>query len=264
MSLVKFLKEHSDINEEFIDDFFGLYSFKDTYNFCIDVEVITKWLNIYKKHIVDILHAEYKENQDYKVVEKKIKEKGAGRPRNVIMLTPRCFKSLAMRGSSKKSKAVREYYLDLEELLLRYQNYIHEGLREKIRRLQHNQKPKINPEKGVIYILQAADNAGYYKVGRAKNLKKRLNAYNGDKIDDIQPLLVYETDNIEEVENCIKAFLKRHQYRNHKEIYEVDIDILKKMVKECAELGDKLFLKKKYKESKQLGGNYLMAIYRET
>jgi excinuclease UvrABC nuclease subunit len=38
---------------------------------------------------------------------------------------------------------------------------------------------------------------GHYKVGKTKNLKQRLKQYNGDKKDDIIPLYVYETDNID-------------------------------------------------------------------
>lgn len=250
MSLVKFLKQHSTIDEDFIDDFFGLYDLKDKYNFCINVEVIAKWLNIRKEHVVDSLRAHYREGDDYRLVAQK-SVKGTGRPRNVIMLTPRCFKSLAMQGTSKRAKAVREYYLDLEELLQRYQNYIHEGLREKIQRLRHNQKPKVNPTKGVIYVLQAAEGKNYYKVGRTR-----------DKADDIRPLFLYETDDVEEVEACIKVFLKKHKYRRSKEIYEVDLGILKKMVAECVGLSEKVQLKRTF-DPPQDGGNYLLAIYSE-
>lgn len=219
-------------------------------------------MKVRKDHILDTLRAGYTENKEYKIVAKK-SVKGTGRPRNVIMLTPRCFKSLAMQGTSKRAKAVREYYLDLEELLQRYQNYIHEGLREKIRRLQHNQKPKVNPKKGVIYILQAAEGNDYYKVGRTKDLKKRLSSYNADKADDIKPLFLYETDDVEEVEACIGIFLKKHKYRRSKEIYEVDLGILKKMVTECAGLSEKVKLRKDFKTTPQRGGNYLLAIYKE-
>ena len=69
-------------------------------------------------------------------------------------------------------------------------------------------KPKINSIKGVIYIIQTADGIGHYKIGRTKNLRIRLNNYNGDKKDDIIPIYIYETEDIDNVESCIKNMLK--------------------------------------------------------
>jgi len=38
MDLITFLKTHTKINNEFIDDFFGLYESKDKYNFSINIQ----------------------------------------------------------------------------------------------------------------------------------------------------------------------------------------------------------------------------------
>ncbi len=56
---------------------------------------------------------------------------------------------------------------------------------------------------------------GHYKVGKTKKLKQRLNQYNGDKKDDIIPLYVYETDDIDEIERCIKHYAKKYKYRKY-------------------------------------------------
>lgn len=40
--LVDFLKTHTKINNEFIEDFFGFYDPKDKYNFCIDINSVSK------------------------------------------------------------------------------------------------------------------------------------------------------------------------------------------------------------------------------
>jgi hypothetical protein len=64
-----------------------------------------------------------------------------------------------------------------------------------------NQKPKINPTKGIIYIIQASDDISLYKLGKTSNLKNRLIKYNTDKKDDIIPLYLYETYDIDAVEN---------------------------------------------------------------
>jgi hypothetical protein len=56
MDLIEFLKIHTKINNNFIDDFFGLYDSKDKYNFSINIEAIAKWLNMTTGHIKDNLH----------------------------------------------------------------------------------------------------------------------------------------------------------------------------------------------------------------
>jgi len=84
--------------------------------------------------------------------------------------------------------------------------------------LENNQKPKVNPSKGVIYIIQTADDKTLYKVGRTKNLKNRLLSYNSDKKDDIIPLYIYETDDIEAVE---KFLLKNINIENIKKFIKL-------------------------------------------
>ena len=46
MYLIDFLKTYTKINNEFIDDFLGLYDTKDKYNFSININVIAKWFNM--------------------------------------------------------------------------------------------------------------------------------------------------------------------------------------------------------------------------
>jgi hypothetical protein len=118
-----------------------------------------------------------------------------------------------MQSRTKKAIKVREYFYSLEELIDKYKNYIIEGLKDKITKLENNQKPKINLSKGIIYIIQTADDITLYKIGKTSNLKNRLIKYNTDKKDDIIPIYIYETDDIDTVEKCIKAFMKKYQYR---------------------------------------------------
>jgi hypothetical protein len=180
---------------------------------------------------------------------------------------------MSMQNKSKKAYQVREYYYELEQVIDQYKEYIIQGLKEKINLLENNQKPKINPSKGLIYIIKASDDVGHYKIGKTKNLKKRLNSYNGaatshpgmqgDKKDDIKPLYIFETDDIDEVERCIKTYAKKYQYRKYKEIYKTDINVLKELISECAEFNEKITLKMRWKQDKQTGGNYFIAVFRD-
>jgi len=92
-------------------------------------------------------------------------------------------------------------------------------------------------------------------------LKQRLKQYNGDKKDDIIPIYIYETNDINEVERCIKSYAKQFQYRRYKEVYKADINLLKDLVNECSEFNDKTNLKMKWK-GKQNGGNFYIALYK--
>jgi hypothetical protein len=104
---------------------------------------------------------------------------------------------------------------------------------------------------------------GHYKVGKTKNLKQRLKQYNGDKKDDIIPLYVYETENIDEVERCVKYYSKQYQYRKYKEVYKTDINMLKELINDCGEFNEKTNLKIKWKSNGQAGGNHYIAIFRD-
>jgi phage anti-repressor protein len=262
MNLVDFLKTHTKINNEFITDFFSLYKLQDKYNFSINIEAIAKWLNMTKGHIKDTLTQSYKINIDYKVIKNKPTGK-KGKPSETILLTPKCFKIMAMQSRTKKAIQVREYYYELEQVLDQYKEYIIKGLEDKIKILENNQKPKINPSKGVIYIIQTADGIGHYKIGKTVNLRKRLNNYNGDKKDDIIPIYIYESDNINEVEHCVKSYAKKFQYRKYKEVYKADLNLLKELINDCGEFNEKTNLKIKWNGNHIKGGNHYIAIYKD-
>lgn len=257
MSLIDFLKTHTKVSNKFIDDFFSLYDPKDKYNFSIDVENISKWMGIVKGEIKETLLRTYIENTDY-TIKKETAIGKVGKPKEIILVTPKCFKLMAMQSRSKKASTVREYYYELEQVLDQYKEYIIQGLKDKITKLENNQKPKINPSKGVIYVLQAADGTGHYKIGEAKNLKKRMSQYNGDKIYNVTPVFVYETNDMKAIEKCVKTYGIEFQYGNKgKEMYKIDIDILKNLIADCAEFNDKTRLKYAFKPKNPKGNLYI-------
>jgi hypothetical protein len=104
-------------------------------------------------------------------------------------------------------------------------------MNNKIIQLENNQKPKINSTKGLIYVFRAlnTENATLYKIGRTIN-SKRFNSHNSPLANDIEIILTYEADNIEQLESCIKNMMKKAQYRKYKEIYQVDLDIIKNVI----------------------------------
>jgi phage anti-repressor protein len=257
ISLQDYLKKYSTISSSFIDDFFSLYDRNTTEDdFVIDLEILAKWLNSAKGDIKKTLTNTYIKNVDYKI--KKGKTTG-GRPSEIIMLTADCFKRLTMSSKTKKAESVRTYFIELEKHIDIYKNYIIEALNKKIDILENNMKPKIETKSGVIYVLKSnKDIDGIYRIGRTKKFKERKNVHDSSHPDDMQIVFIYETNNIEEVENCLKAILKSKQYRKRKEFYQIDEDILKQLIKTCNNMT--LKVKNSNKKSKQFGGMFLMYV----
>jgi phage anti-repressor protein len=234
ISLQEYLKKYSSISNKFIDDFFSLYNIDSTdTDFIINLDNIIKWLNTKKSNIKKTLNESYQLDIDYKTT--LLNPKGKGRPEVKIMLTPNCFKRLSMMSRTAKAEEVRSYFLAIEEHLDKYKGYIISALNKKVAKYEKELKPL--PElksKGVIYVLKTnQDIEGVYKIGRTENFKNRLSTHQSSHPDKLDIVYVYETEMIEQVENCLKSLLKDKGYRKRKEFYEIDINILKNLIKTC-------------------------------
>jgi phage anti-repressor protein len=242
ISLSEYLKKYSTISSSFIDDFYGLYKYNtDESDFVIDLEVLAKWLKAEKKHLKETLSNTYINNIDYKVSKKEINT--GGRKSELILLTPDCMKRLCMSSRTKKAEEVRTYFIELEKHIDKYKSYIIDGLSLKIGNLESDIKPIHNPKKGVIYVLRSnGDLADVYKIGKTKEFKKRLTVHQTSHSENIKVKLIYETNDIDSVETCLKGILKNSQYKKNKEFYQIKLDDLKVLIKGC----DDLRLKAKY------------------
>ncbi len=262
MSFTDFLKKYSTIPNKFIDDFFKLFENKNihTHEKIIDIEIIAKWLDIQKHGIKQTLSSSYQKNVDY-VIKKipKTKTRG-GQNKEIILVTIDCFKMICQSTKSKKGKEVRQYFIDVEKLMDKYKNYVIEGLEKKIETIEKGKKPKINPQKGVIYVFRTPDTPenGLYKIGRSTAFKKRIQSHQSALSQDIDILFVQETDDVVVVEKCVKAIMQKRQYRKYKEIYQVDIDIIKTTIQECEELKTKIdeMEVQKIEDKVKSGGDY--------
>ena len=180
----QFLKTYSNVPNGFLEDFFFIT--RPHYRneiFHIDFDTICKWIEIRKDSLKRLLVANFEENYDYTVESIQImhnNRKGSTR-KELILLTSDCFKELCMLSQTKKAKEVRKYFLSVEKLLSKYHHHIEDNLRSRIGLLEANQRPKYNISGGVIYILDAeklAPGQKLYKLGKAKNIDKRLSTYN--------------------------------------------------------------------------------------
>ncbi len=255
MNLQDYLKKYSVINNRFIDDFFSLYDRNTTdSDFVINLEIVAKWLKSKKGDLKKTLVNSYTKNIDYKT--KKGNTTG-GRPSEIVLLTPDCFKRLTMSSKTKKAEEVRTYFIELEKHIDKYKDYIIDALNKQMSILQNNQKPKVNKNGGVIYVLKSdKDIEGIYRIGKTKKFKERKAVHDSSHPDDMEIVFIYETKNIDEVENCLKAILKSKQYRKRKEFYQIDENILKELISTCD--GMTLKVKKSNKKTKQFGGMFIM------
>jgi len=145
MEIKDFLKKYTSISNIFIEDFFNLYNYNTSEtDFVIDLKKITKWLNVNIKVLRETLKKSYKKNIDYIHISTKVEKKGSGgHTLKATYLTPFCFKKVCQLTKSKKGNEVREYFIKVEETLFKYKDYIIQGLQEKIKKLENNQKPKV-------------------------------------------------------------------------------------------------------------------------
>ena len=177
----------------------------------------------------------YIKNVDYKITKNKLTT--AGRPSETILISISCFKRICMNSNTDKGGEVRKYYEQIEILLNKYKDHIIESLQKKVGVLENNQKPKHNLKKGVIYFIRShlePDNV--FKLGKSKKFKSRYLSHNSSHSDDLEVVLVFESDYIGDVEDCMKVALRGKQYRKRKEIYHTDVDTLKSVLKTCDKL----------------------------
>ena len=238
MDFQTFINKYSFINSKFVKDFYNIIKedYIERYNeFLIDSEVLRKWLEINSRRKFNTtIKRSYKINFDYKIEEIKKSQGSGGSNFEVITLTPEAAKKICLSTNSILGDEVKQYFLDLEVALYKYKNYIIDGMAQKIEQLENNQKAKINSNKKIIYIFRALNtDLTLYKIGKTINSKTRFNKHNSPLANDLEVLFQYETENIDQVESCIKSFMKAAKYRKYKEIYQVNINIIKKAIKDC-------------------------------
>jgi phage anti-repressor protein len=197
-----------------------------------------KWLEIKRKYeFFNTIKKSYQENVDYVIKKVSSTNKTSNKSNNKLkkyILTPKCAKKICQSTKSKKGNEIREYFIEVEYVLNQYQAYIIEGLKEKQKKLERNQKPKINTDKKILYVFKALNTElTLHKIGKSVNSKKRYDSHNSPMGDDLEILFEYETTRIDQVEKCVKSHLKEFQYRKYKEIFEVNVDIIKMVIRDC-------------------------------
>jgi phage anti-repressor protein len=261
MKFKDFLKKYSNLNDEFIDDFYNIYEFNENNNsdYMIDLDIVSKWLDTRKRKLKETLVKSYNKNIDY-ILQKEKTGKISKTNKEIILLTPDCFKRMCLLSRTKKAEDVRTYYLELEKLLNNYKDYIIEGLQKTVEILENNQKEVPKNIKGVVYILKSLkDIDGIYRFGQTEDFKKRLANYNSSNSDKMEVKYIFETKDSKKIQDCVIAQIKPLRYKKRKDFYEIDINILKKILKDCIDITNNY--KKSLTKNIQDGGTIETHLY---
>ncbi len=236
MKITEFLKKYSLIDDSFINDFYTFYDEgKNEHDFVINLELIAKWLNVRKDHLKTLLISNFVEDTDYIIFKNETKLKGTGK-NNVkhVLLTYDCSKLLCMISKSDKSSLIRNYYIELEKLIIKYKDEIVESLNKRLKINNSNKKIIDNNKKeALIYILKVDDDDESYKIGNSDDIKNRMKQYNVGRINELPIVFVYKTNNADDIETCIKQNLKSYQLKYDTEIFKIDLAFIKDTINYC-------------------------------
>jgi len=108
-------------------------------------------------------------------------------------------------------------------------------LEEKNRILENNQKKNKFPKGGVIYVVRpfGTENENLLKVGKTNDLKSRMNTYNTGVPNNMEILYSVEVKDPIGFEHCIKSKLRNYIYRERKEFYNCDLEIIIDAINKC-------------------------------
>lgn len=261
MRSIDYVKKLSNIPNEFIEDMFQFYDENTLQtDFVIDLNVVAKWLGAYKFTLLNTLKRSYKHRIDYIITKDKNPNQKDPRNNNYkhVLITPDCFKRLCMLSRSKKGETVRSYFIDIENTFIKYRRQTLEGIQLDM------QRTKFKPETGYVYVLRVDEDRDLIKLGSTNDMNKRMSVYKTGRGREMEVLYLYETDNLRQIEGCVKAWLQGKQYFNKQEIYAVDVDVLKKLITQCASIGTKLHLQNKWKEPDNQRGGYFVVFKKKT
>jgi phage anti-repressor protein len=234
MKITDFLKKYSLIDCKFIDDFYSFYNEgQNEYDFAINLDNIAFWLEMRKDNLKRLLETNFVKNQDYIETKPEVKLQGTGTNNiKIVMLTYTCSKLLCMISKCEKAGLIRNYYIELEKLLIKYKDDIDENINRQLGiKIKNKEIIEQNKQHALIYILKVDDEV--YKIGKTTELKNRMKQYKVGRISELPIVFVYKTDQINDIEKCMKDNLAKYQLQNKTELYKIDLDFVKETITYC-------------------------------
>ena len=229
ISLREFLKLYTAIPNKFIDNYYKFYDMCNDDIFGIELEDVLDFLDITeRKEFYDRFRKRYQLNEDYiteKLSIKKIKDV----KQIIYYISFDTFEKICMMSKSKRANNVRDYFITLRKFIDYYKNNFNNMIMDDI----------LSGKDKYMYIILVNKNKNIFKIGHTDDIRKRLKTYMTGK--DIHPDIkfIMRIDNAKLVESCTKTNLKFFEYKKNHEIYKIDINTIKKIIKNCVDLREK-------------------------
>jgi phage anti-repressor protein len=230
ISLKDFLKKYTAISDQFINNYFIFYDKCELNKFGIELEKTLDYLDIKgRKEFYTRFRNKYILNSDY-IIKRHNQKKEKDIKDTEYYISFDTFEKICMASKAPKAEKVRDYFITLRKFIDYYKNHISNMIL---------QKAKTNPSK-CIYILLINKNKNILKLGQTKELRKRLRTYatGMDTHPDIKFIMLVDDPKI--VENCMKIFLEKFEYKKNHEIYKININIIKKIAFDCSGVNNEL------------------------
>jgi len=166
-----------------------------------------------------------------------------------------------MISKCEKASLIRNFYIELEKLIITYKDNIVNDLNNQLGINNSNKKIiQSNEKEGLIYILRVDDEIK--KIGSTGDIKKRMNLYKVGKVHELPIVLVYKTKNITEVEKCVKKNLSAYRVKKNanNELFKIDDEFIKETIIYCNKTSTKVKENKKLFNSKDDKTNWMIII----
>jgi len=265
-------KVNYNINELYLDKFWN--NIENNKWLYLDEELIN-WLEYNdiskgKEKIVNLLKKHHIIEEDYKVLnnfdyqnfintdnkscspsrgEQDLNNKSWGGSNKIhIIMNSDCFKNICMLVKTKKSKDIRMYFIQLENIFkfyLEYQNlYQKKLLEEKQKELEQTKDKVMDMERDFQHkelemneFIYIATNEYYhkqnvYKIGKSVRLNKRLQCLNTFFINGqkMKYIYIFQCHNSRILEQLLFTCLSNYQYNKVNELFNIDLMKLYKIV----------------------------------
>lgn len=221
---IQLLKNHTDIDNTFINIFFKKYKIGGELDFDIKDINIAQYLGIKLITLRNRLNNAYSKKQLYFNNVDYVKIKGKNTSSITYMINYSCFERLSMNGDSIKSEKIRLYFTKLRQFIVENQYLIFQAMENKEDLSKYNQFE-------TIYFF--AVDATKFKIGHTNNIIQRLRNYNVGRIKEVELKYLSLVKNRKLIESCMKIKLHDKQVFKDKEIYEIDPRKLKKIIDDC-------------------------------
>jgi len=232
------------VDDMFMKKYYALFNpdnYENNNKFVIYAHVLDLWLDDSDSYenghsenqniegMIKTLRTSYIENTDFYVNKT---ESPQGQLKNVYMLTIVCAKMITMSSNRPMNKDVELYFIELENALDKYKEYIIKCLNDRIAVLESNQKQRMNTNEDVIYIAELPGSE-MIMIGKTNNEDRRMGEHSSSSPDTLRVTHSHKTKHKDAVETCLKIGLKSNQCRKKKEIYKTSSDKAMHILQHC-------------------------------